>query len=104
MTPSRLVELYEMPSCTDRRAPGVPNPLLRDVNNMIKELEAEGVTVKRYSMSDNVTAFMGNPKVANLFFQQRMKVLPITIVDGEIVKVESYPTKDELMQALGKQG
>ncbi len=89
-----------MPMCGDPRAASVPNPLLRAVNQMVKDLEAEGVTVKRYLPSENLTAFMNNPEVATLFYQQRLKVLPITVVNGDIVKVESYPTIEEVRGAL----
>lgn len=104
MAETRLVEIYEMPSCGDPRAEVAYNPELRRINQMTKELESEGVTVKLYSMSENMNVFMRNPKVATMVFQQRMKVLPITLVNGEIVKVEAYPTMEEIKSALAGSG
>lgn len=100
MAEKRLVEIYEMPSCSDPRTEVAHNPELRRVNQMTKDLESEGVTVKLYSISENMNLFMRNPKVATMVFQQRMKVLPITLVNGDIVKVEAYPTIEEIRSAL----
>ncbi|MDO8473780.1 MAG: arsenic metallochaperone ArsD family protein [Dehalococcoidia bacterium] len=100
MTETRLVEIFEMPACGDPRAEDSHNPELRRVNQMTRELESEGVTVRLYSMNDNMNLFMQNPKVATMVFQQRLKVLPITVVNGNVIKVESYPTIEEVRSAL----
>lgn len=95
-----IVELYEMPACSDPLAADVANPALREINRVVKELESEGVIVHRYWPSENITPFMRNPQVAALMYRQRLKALPITVVNGSVIKVESYPAIDELRAAL----
>ncbi len=104
MAETRLVEIYEMPSCKDPRTAVAHNPEVRRINEVTEVLGAEGVTVKLYSMNDNWNTFMRNPKVAGLVSQQQWKVLPITLVNGEIIKVEAYPTIEEIRSALAGSG
>ncbi|MEW6034537.1 MAG: arsenic metallochaperone ArsD family protein [Chloroflexota bacterium] len=102
MPAQKLVELYEMPACGDPRSETRFNPVLQDVSQMVKELEAEGVKVVRYFPSEEVTPFMRNPKVAALMMEQRLGALPITMVNGNIIKVQSYPTIEEVRSALAE--
>lgn len=39
---------------------------------------------------------MVNEKVLNLIQNQGNDILPITLIDGEILKTESYPTSEDL--------
>lgn len=117
MPGTKLVEIYDIPVCTDPRAEGVANPELRDVNKMVKELEAEGVTVKRYVPGENLAPFLSNPEITNLMRSKgkaspfalragplNVHVLPITMVNGKMIKSEKYPTIEEVRNALGGNG
>ena len=39
---------------------------------------------------------MENPKIIKLIQEQQLRALPITMLNGNIIKVGSYPTKEEL--------
>jgi len=117
MPGNKLVEIYDIPVCSDPRAEGVANASLRDVNKMVKELEAEGVTVKRYVPGESLTPFLSNPEVTKLMLSKgkpspfalragplNVHVLPITMVNGKLVKSEKYPTIEEVRSALGGNG
>jgi hypothetical protein len=104
MAREKTVELYEMPACGDPRLKTEFNPVLREVNEMVKELEAEGVRVFRYLPSEDLSPFFRNPKVAALMYNQRLSVLPITVVNGDIIKVEAYPSLEDIRSALSRDG
>ena len=104
MPDDKIVELYEMPACGDPRSETAFNPVLQEVSKMVKELESEGVRVVRYLPSEDIGAFMRNQKVAELVHNQRLSVLPITVVNGDIIKVEAYPSMEEVRSALSGNG
>lgn len=102
MPAEKLVELYEMPMCGDPRVQDQANPVLHQVNAMVKTLEAEGATVKRYLPSEDMSPFLRNPKIAAIMREQRLRALPITMVNGTVIKVQQYPTVDEVRNALAE--
>lgn len=104
MPEDKNVELYEMPSCGDPRIKTEFNPILRDVNKMVEELEAEGIKVSRFSPSDNMVTFFKNVKVANMVRSEKMSILPITIINGDIIKVKEYPSIEEVRSAFSNDG
>ena len=95
------VQVYDPPMCcpTGLCGPTV-DPVLLDVNEAIVTLKSEGVTVERYSLNAQPQAFLSNPEVLRLVRELQMAALPITAVDGKIVKTGAYPSLDELRQAL----
>ena len=95
------VELFDPPMCcsTGLCGPTLDQTLL-DVNEMILALKAAGVAVERYQMSTNPNAFLSNDGVMRLVREQKMAALPITVVHGRVLKAGSYPTHDEIRQAL----
>lgn len=95
------VELFDPPMCcsTGLCGPALDQTLL-DIHEMILGLKAEGVAVERYQMSTNPHAFLRNNEVMRLVREQKMAALPITVVHGHVVKVGSYPTRDEIQKAL----
>ena len=95
-----LVELFEMPSCSDPRVETAHNPVLRQVNEMVQELEADGVKVLRHVLSDDMRPFLLNAKISTLMRHDRLKPLPITMINGDIIKVEAYPSIEEIRDAV----
>ncbi|HLC23731.1 MAG TPA: arsenic metallochaperone ArsD family protein, partial [Dehalococcoidia bacterium] len=79
MSQEILVELFEMPSCGDPRVETAHNPVLRQVNEMVQELEADGVKVVRHVLSDDMRPFTLNAKISTLMRRDRLKALPITM-------------------------
>ncbi len=95
------VELFDPPMCcpTGLCGPTLDQTLL-DVNDMILALKADGVTLERYQIASHPTKFTGNPAVMQLVQQRQMEALPITVINGAVVKVGAYPTLAEVEQAL----
>lgn len=95
------VEFFDPPMCCPT---GVCGPTLDqtlvDVNEMILELQSRGVPVTRYQMTSDPNAFLRNEEVMRLVRERQMEALPITVVNGRVVKVGAYPTMNEAKSFL----
>lgn len=99
------VEIFDPPLCcpTGLCGPTI-DPVLLDVNEMVLKLKAQGVRVERYLMTAQPQAFMANPQVFQLIRERQLAALPITTVNGQVIKVGTYPTLDEVRAVLGGDG
>ena len=97
------VEIFDTPLCCPSGVcgPTVDQTLL-DVNEMILTLKAEGVGVERYQMAGNPSAFLNNAEVMRLVRERQMAALPITVVQGHVIKVGAYPTLTEVKSQLNE--
>ena len=95
------VEFFDPPMCcpTGLCGPTLDQTLL-DVNEMILALKAEGVQVERYQMTSHPHKFTGNAEVMRLVQQHQLEALPITIVQGQVIKAGVYPSLAEVTTAL----
>lgn len=79
--------------------PGVDPELLR-VSTLLNNLKSNGVFVERNNLSNNPQAFVSNQVINNLLNSQGVDVLPVILVDGEVVKTKGYPTNEEFCSFL----
>lgn len=95
------VQIYDPPMCcpTGLCGPTI-DPVLLDINEAVTVLKSEGITVERYLLNAQPQAFLANPEVLKMVRERQLAVLPITVVDGRIVKTGAYPTLEELRDAL----
>ena len=95
------VEIFDPPMCcpTGLCGPAI-DPVLLDMNEMMLKLKGQGVTVERYLMARQPQAFLNNAEVYRLVRAQQLAALPITVVNGRVIKVGAYPTLDEIQAAL----
>jgi hypothetical protein len=100
-TAATTVEIYDPPMCcpTGLCGPTLDQTLL-DVSDMILTLEEDGVAVERYQMTTSPQKFMTNMEIMRLVREQQMAALPITAVNGQIIKVGAYPTLSEVQTYL----
>lgn len=98
---SSTVELFDPPMCcpTGLCGPALDQTLL-DVNEMILALQASGVRVERYQMTSHPQVFLNNAEVMRLVRERQMAALPITAVQGQIIKVGAYPTLNEVQASI----
>lgn len=90
------IEIFDPAMCcsTGVCGPSINKELLRvatAINNMTKK----GVSITRHNLSSNPQIFIDNKKVNEELMKEGAEILPITLVDDEIVKVKDYPTNDE---------
>ena len=95
------VEIFDPSLCcpTGLCGPTI-DPVLLDVNEMVLKLKEQGVTVERYLITQQPQAFMANPEVFRLVHEQQLAALPITVVNGRVIKSGAYPTLAEVQAAL----
>lgn len=95
--------IYDPPMCCSS---GVcrPNPdqSLIDFQNTLTELKNSGVDIERYIITQSPEKFKENSQVIKLIQEQQLKVLPITTMNGTIVKTGSYLTKEEFNNFIKK--
>lgn len=98
------VEIFDPPLCcpTGLCGPTI-DPVLLDVNEMVLKLKSQGIAVERYLMTAQPQAFMNNPQVFQLIREQQLAALPITVINGRVIKVGTYPTLAEVQAALDGQ-
>jgi len=96
------IEIFDPAMCCSTGLCGVSvdQELLR-VATTINTLTKKGVTVIRYGLSSEPQAFVDNKKVNEYLMKEEVEVLPITIVDGEVVKTKGYPTDEEFAKWAG---
>lgn len=79
--------------------PSVNKELLR-VSVTINNLKSNGVSIERYNLSNNPQIFIDNKLINDLLNKEGIDILPVVIVDGEVVKTKSYPTNEEFCSFL----
>lgn len=96
------MEIFEPAMCcsTGVCGPSV-NPELVRVTAVIENLKKNGIEVKRYNLTSSPRAFLNNAAIRKELNEKGAKILPITIVDGKIVKEAGYLTNAEFSVFLG---
>jgi len=95
------VEIFDPPLCcpTGLCGPTI-DPVLLDVNEMVLKLKSQGIAVERYLMTAQPQAFLNNAEVYRLMRERQLAALPITVVNGRVIKAGAYPTLAEVQAAL----
>jgi hypothetical protein len=100
------LEFYEKPMCCPSGicGPSVDETLVRLQEN-IKTLQEKysDLQVERYQPQTHGLIFMVAKDVAQFVKEEKMKALPITKVNGVIIKKGDYPTLEEIENALRRE-
>jgi len=95
------VEIYDPALCCSSGLCGPAiDPVLVRTNEAVLSLKKQGVEVTRFNLAQQPGAFLENKKVAELLHKNGKKILPVTVVNGEIFKTGGYPEYEELCRAL----
>jgi hypothetical protein len=79
--------------------PGIDPELLR-VSTVLNNLQRKGVVVERYNLTNNPGIFVENKIINDLLNSDGVDLLPVTIVDNQVVKTKEYPTNKEFCKML----
>ena len=98
------IEIFDPPMCCANGLCGPDiDPALLDINEAIiklkKELDGQ-VKIERYLLSQQGPKFMQQPEVMKRLQTNGVEILPITLVDGKVVKEREYPGYEELMKYI----
>lgn len=76
------------------------NPQLLRVATVLNNLKKKGILVERYSLNNNPKEFVDNAYINELIKNNGISILPITAVNGEVVKTKEYLTNEEFAKYL----
>ncbi|MCM0647287.1 arsenite efflux transporter metallochaperone ArsD [Clostridium swellfunianum] len=79
--------------------PSVDKDLLR-VATLLNNLKNKGIVVERHNLTNNPQIFVDTKVINTMLLKEGIEVLPVTMVDGEIIKTKAYPTNEEFLQLL----
>lgn len=99
------LSFYEPAMCCDTGVcgPGLNTELLR-ISSVVQTLEkTAGFEVERFNLTGNPGAFVQNAKIGKLLDSKGIDVLPVVLLDGEIVKMAGYPSDAEFTIYTGLQ-
>jgi hypothetical protein len=93
------LEIFDPAMCCPTGVCGpTVDPELARVAIVFFLLEGKGFSITRYNLGNEPQAFITNKKVNQLLNEKGPDVLPVIVLDGEVVKECSYPTNEELSQ------
>jgi len=103
-----IIEIFDPPMCCPGGVCGPAiDPALLDVSEAILKVKKEfnsQVRIERYLLTQQATKFMQNPEVLKLLHSQGTSALPVTAVNGKVVKQKAYPSYDDLHGYLAQKG
>lgn len=96
------IEIFEPAMCCSTGLCGVnvDKELLR-VSTTINTLQKKGASIERYNLSSTPKAFISNKTINEHINKVGSSSLPVTMVNGEIVKIKAYPTNEEFEKWCG---
>lgn len=96
------VEIFDPALCcpTGVCGPSV-DPELTRVATSIFMLDKKGYDIKRYNLGTEPGNFVENIEVNKILHEKGPDSLPITLVDGRVVKEGKYPSNDEFAVWFG---
>ena len=103
-----IIEIFDPPMCCPGGMCGPAiDPALLDVNEAILKVKKESdgqVQIERYLLTQQATKFMQNAEVLELLHTQGTAALPVTAVNGKVVKQKAYPTYTDLQSYIVQKG
>ena len=93
----KKLELFEPAMCcsTGVCGPSVDEELLM-VTSVFETFEGlEAIEASRHNLTSDPDAFVNHPTILKLLQEKGNDILPVTLLDGEVVKEGAYPTLEE---------
>jgi len=98
---NKKIVIYDQPMCCPSGVCGPdPDQTLIEFQDILKKVGKMGVTVDRYIITQEPEKFKENAAVIEMIQKHQLKALPITVIDGKIVKSGSYPTLKEFKMLI----
>jgi len=99
-TSNTTIEIFDPPMCCPSGLCGPSiDPALLEINEALLKLKKayDGkVTVARYSISQQSAKFVQHAELFELLKLHGTSILPVTAVNGKIVKQQAYPSYEQL--------
>lgn len=93
--------IYEGPMCCSTGVCGPsPDEELMRVSSLVDKLTKSGASIERYNLTNNTNEFVENKTINSLLEKKGEDVLPVIIVDDEVVMTGKYPSNEEFYEML----
>lgn len=98
----KILKIYDPAMCCSTGVCGTDvDTTLVQIANFLTNLDKTKIEVHRYELSSSPQEYVNNETVKNLMATEGVGVLPITIIDDEVVFKGEYPAIPELSTKLG---
>lgn len=77
------------------------DPELTRISGDLRWAGSRGARVERYNLAQEPDAFVSNPRVAGLMQAFGERALPAVLVGGEVIAHGRYPSREEILAAVG---
>jgi hypothetical protein len=97
----KKIEIFDPAMCcsTGVCGPSIDKELMR-MATVINSLKEKGIVIKRHGLSNEPQDFISNKVISDILQKEGAGVLPVTLVEGEVVKTKEYPKNEELSKWL----
>ena len=98
----KKIEIFDPAMCCPTGLCGTNiDPNLMRIAVIVDTLKKKGVNVIRHNLKDEPMIYVTNTKINDLLQSKGVEVLPITLVDGEVVVTGEYPTTKQMAEWSG---
>lgn len=93
----KKIEIFDPAMCcsTGVCGPSIDPDLMR-IATVINSLKEKGIVIKRHGLSTEPQDFISNKVISDILQTEGADILPVTLLDGKVVKTKQYPTNEEL--------
>lgn len=93
----KTIQVYDKPMCCSTGVCGPQvDPVLPRFAADLQWLKSQGHQVERFNLAQQPDEFMRNDEVHRLLAMQGTSCLPVIVVDGRVVSLRQYPSRDLL--------
>lgn len=97
----KKIRIYEPAMCCSTGVCGVSvDPELLRMSSLVEKLDKKGIDIKRFNLNSAPQEFVENKKVNEILNEKGEDILPLTMVDDEIIKSGAYPSNEEFEEIL----
>jgi hypothetical protein len=97
----KIIKIYEPAMCCASGVcgPSVDPELLR-ISSIVQFVNKEDVRILRYNLKDHPMEFVQNPLVHRQLTEGGVDVLPLVVLNDEIIQVGGYPNNATIAECL----
>ena len=93
--------IYEGAMCCSTGVCGPsPDEELMRVSSLVDKLNKSGASIERYNLTNNTKEFVENKTINNLLSEKGEDILPVVMVNGEVLMTGKYPSNEEFYEML----
>lgn len=77
-----------------------PDEELMRVSTTVDKLKKNGASIDRYNLTNNTKEFVENKTINNLLNEKGEDILPVVMIDDEVVMTGRYPSNEEFYEMV----